>query len=156
MALGGVAAAALILALPRLASSERALRFRLGRWLSPRTTSRRAASEAWALVSACWLVRAVALFLLLGTLGVGFSFSLALLFLCAGAAAAALPIGLAGAATQVGASGTALIASGVGGSQALAVAVSVGALGILSGGAILLFAVAWRTGLSLAPTRAGA
>ena len=156
VALAGVAAAALILALPRLASSERALRFRLGRWLSPRTTSRRAASEAWALVSACWLVRAVALFLLLGTLGVGFSFPLALLFLCAGAAAAALPIGPAGAATQVGASGTALIASGVGGSQALAVAVSVGALGILSGGAILLFAVAWRTGLSLAPTRAGA
>jgi hypothetical protein len=48
---------------------------------------RRAASQAWALVSACWLVRAVALFLLLGTLGVGFSFPLALLFLCSGAAA---------------------------------------------------------------------
>ena len=62
-------AAALIVALPRLAASRRAVRFRLGRWLSPRTTSLRRASEAWALVSACWLVRAVALFLLLGTLG---------------------------------------------------------------------------------------
>ena len=72
----------------------------------------RPASEAWALVSACWLVRAVALFMLLGTLGVGFSFPLALLFLCAGAAAAALPIGPAGAATQAGASGAALIGSG--------------------------------------------
>jgi uncharacterized membrane protein YbhN (UPF0104 family) len=152
--IAGLAAAALILALPRLAASERALRFRLGRWLGPRTTSRRGASQAWALVSAAWLVRAVALFLLLGTLGVGFSFPLALLFLCAGAAAAALPIGPAGAATQVGASGAALIASGVGASQALAVAVSVGALGILSGGAILLFAVAWRAGLSLVPGRA--
>jgi len=152
----GVASAALILALPRLAASQRALRFRLGRWLGPRTTSRRAASQAWALVSACWLVRAVALFLLLGTLGVGFSFPLALLFLCAGAAAAALPVGPAGAATQVGASGAALIASGVGASQALLVAVSVGALGVLSGGAVLLFAVAWRTGLSLVPTRAPA
>jgi len=152
----GVAAAALILALPRLAASQRALRFRLGRWLGPRTTSRRAASQAWALVSACWLVRAVALFLLLGTLGVGFSFPLALLFLCAGAAAAALPVGPAGAATQVGASGAALIASGVGASQALLVAVSVGALGVLSGGATLLFAVAWRTGLSLVPARAPA
>ena len=152
----GVASAALILALPRLAASQRALRFRLGRWLGPRTTSRRAASQAWAFVSACWLVRAVALFLLLGTLGVGFSFPLALLFLCAGAAAAALPVGPAGAATQVGASGAALIASGVGASQALLVAVSVGALGVLSGGAILLFAVAWRTGLSLVPTRAPA
>jgi uncharacterized membrane protein YbhN (UPF0104 family) len=139
VAAAGVAAAALVLALPRLASSRRALRFRLGRWLSPRTTSRRAASQAWALVSACWLVRAVALFLLLGTLGVGFSFPLALLFLCAGAAAAALPIGPAGAAAQVGVGGAALVASGVGGSKALAVAVSVGALGIFSGGATALF-----------------
>ena len=128
-----------------------ALRFRLGRWLSPRTTSRRPASQAWALVSACWLVRALAVFVLLGTLGIGFSFSLALLFLCAGAAAAALPVGLAGAATQVGVGGAALIASGVGASQALSVAVSVAALGVLSGGAILLFAVVWRTGVSLTP-----
>jgi uncharacterized membrane protein YbhN (UPF0104 family) len=154
VAAAGVAAAAVILALPRLAASRQALRFRLGRWLSPRTTSRRAASEAWALVSACWLLRAVALFLLLGTLGVGFSFPLALLFLCAGAAAAALPIGPAGAATQVGASGAALIASGVGGSQALAVAVSVGALGIFTGAAIFLAAIAWRIGLSLGHARA--
>jgi hypothetical protein len=132
------------------------LRFRLGRWLSPRTTSRRAAAQAWALVSACWLVRAIALFLVLGTLGVGFSFPLALLFLCAGAAAAALPVGPAGAATQVGASGAALIASGVGASQALGVAISVGALGVFSGAAILLLAVAWRTGLALVPTRAPA
>jgi len=154
VAAAGVAAAAVILALPRLAASGRALRFRLGRWLNPRTTSRRAASQAWALVSACWLVRAIALFLLLGTLGVGFSFPLALLFLCAGAAAAALPVGPAGTATQVGASGAALVASGVGGSQALAVAVSVGALGVFSGAAILLFAVAWCTGLSLVPSRA--
>jgi hypothetical protein len=79
-----------------------------------------------------------------------------LLFLCAGAAAAALPVGPAGAATQVGAGGAALIASGVGASQALAVAISVGALGILSGGAILLFAVAWRTGLSRVRARAAA
>jgi hypothetical protein len=105
-------------------------------------------------VSACWLVRAVALFLVLGTLGIGSSFSLALLFLCAGAAAAALPIGPAGAATQVGAGAASLITSGVGASNALGVAVSVGALGVISGTAILLFAVAWRTGLSLVPTRA--
>jgi hypothetical protein len=153
VAAAGVAAAALILALPRLAASRQARRFRIGRWLGPRTTSRRGASEAWALVSGCWLVRATALFLLLGTLGIGFSFPLALLFLCAGAAAAALPIGPAGAATQVGAGAAALIASGVGGSDALAVSVAVGTLGVLSGAAILLAAVVWRTGLSLAPTR---
>src|SRR4029450_12322781 len=80
VAVAGVAAAALILALPRLAASRRALRFRLWRWVGPRTTPRGGASEAWGLVSACWLVRAVALLLLLGTLGVGFSFPLALLF----------------------------------------------------------------------------
>src|SRR6266545_11518 len=107
VAVAGVAAAALILALPRLAASRRALRFPLAR-----------------------------------------------LFLCAGAAAAALPIGPAGAATQIGASAASLIASGVGASNALGVAVSVGALGVISGTAILLFAVAWRTGLSLLPTRA--
>ncbi len=153
VAAGGVAAAAVIIALPRLAASKRVVRFRIGRWLRPRTTSLRGASEAWALVSACWLIRAVALFLLLGTLGLGFSFPLALLFLCAGAAAAALPIGPAGAATQVGAGAASLIASGVGASQALAAAVAVGGLGVLSGAAIVLAAVVWRTGLSLAPTR---
>jgi hypothetical protein len=130
------------------------LRFRLGRWLSPRTTSLQRSSQAWALVSACWLVRALAVFLLLGALGVGYSVPLALLFLCAGAAAAALPIGPAGTATQVGAGTGALLASGVGGAQALNVAVSVGTLGILAGTAILFFAVAWRTGVSLRPARA--
>ncbi len=154
VAAAGVAAAALIVALPRLAAGRRVLRFRLGRWLSLRTTPLRGATEAWALVSACWIVRAVALFLLLGTLGVGFSFPLALLFLCAGAAAAALPIGPAGAATQAGASGAALVASGIGASQALAVALSVGALGVLSGSAIFFLAVAWRSGRSLLATRA--
>jgi hypothetical protein len=156
VAVGGVAAAALILNLPRLASSRRALRYRLGRWLSPRTTSRRRVFEAWALVSACWLLRAVAVFLLLGTLGIGFSFPVALLFLCAGAAAAALPIGPAATATQVGAGATALMTGGVGTSQALAAAVAIGALGVLTGAAIVLGAVAWRAGLSLAPTRATA
>jgi uncharacterized membrane protein YbhN (UPF0104 family) len=153
VALGGVAAAAVIVALPRLAASRHALRFRLGRWVSPRTTSLRRASEAWGLVSACWLVRAVAVFLLLGTLGVGFSFPLALLFLCAGAAAAALPIGPAGAATQAAAGTAALVAAGVGASEALATAVSVGVLGVLSGIAVLAFVVAWRAGMSLVTTR---
>jgi uncharacterized membrane protein YbhN (UPF0104 family) len=153
VALAGVAAAALIVALPRVVGSTRTTRFRLGRWLSTRTTSLPRASQAWALVSACWIVRAVALFVLLGALGVGYSLPLALLFLCAGAAAAALPIGPAGTATQVGAHTAALLASGIGASQALNVAVSVGTLGVLSGTAILLFAIAWKTSLSLAHAR---
>jgi uncharacterized membrane protein YbhN (UPF0104 family) len=154
VAVAGVAAAGLLLVLPRFAGSKRALRFRLGRWVSPRTTSRRRLSEAWALVSACWLLRAVAAFLLLGTLGVGFSFPLALLFLCAGAAAAAVPIGPAGAATQVGAGAAALIASGVGSSQALAVTLAGGALGVFTGAAIFLAAIAWQARPLLATRRA--
>jgi hypothetical protein len=142
-----------IVALPRLAGSKRALRFRVGRWLSPRTTSLYRATQAWAFVFGCWLVRGVSCFILLGTLGLGYSFPLALLFLCAGAAAAALPVGPAGAATQAGAGTAALAASGVGTSQALAASVSVGALGVFSGAAVLLFAVAWRTGRSLLPIR---
>ena len=47
----GAIAAVLILALPRLAVTNRFLRFRLGRWLGPRTTSRGLAAQAWALVS---------------------------------------------------------------------------------------------------------
>jgi uncharacterized membrane protein YbhN (UPF0104 family) len=155
VAAAGIAAAAVIV-LPRLAGSKRALRFRLGRWLSPRTTSLDRATQAWAFVFACWLVRGVACFILLGTLGLGYSFPLALLFLCAGAAAAALPIGPAGAATQAGAGTAALAAAGVGTSQALAASVSVGALGVFCGAAVLLFAVAWRTGRLLLPARPAA
>jgi uncharacterized membrane protein YbhN (UPF0104 family) len=153
VAAAGVAAAAVIVALPRLAETKRSLRFRLGRWVSPRTTSLRRATQAWAFVFACWLVRGVALFILLGTLGLSYSFPLALLFLCAGAAAAALPIGPAGAATQVGAGTAALVAAGVGTSQALAAAISVGALGVFSGAAVLFLAFAWRTGQLLRPAR---
>ncbi len=150
----GIAAAAVIVALPRLAGSKRALRFRLGRWLSPRTTSLHRATQAWALVIGCWVVRGVACFIMLGTLGLGYSFPLALLFLCAGAAA--LPIGPAGAATQAGVGTAALAASGIGTSQALAASVSVGALGVFSGAAVLLFAVAWRTVRLLVPARTAA
>jgi hypothetical protein len=71
VAAAGVASAALISVLPQVAASRRTLRFRLGRWVSTRTTSPRHASQSWALVSACWYVRAVAFFLLLGALGVG-------------------------------------------------------------------------------------
>ena len=151
VAAAGVAAAIVISVLPRVAASRRTLRFRLGRWVGTRTTSPRRASEAWLLVSGCWLVRAVAFFLLLGALGVGYSISLALLYLCAGAAAAALPLGLAGAATQAGAGGAVLAATGVGTSEALHVAVSIGVLGVLTGTAVLVASLVWRSGMSLLP-----
>ena len=147
----GLVAAVLVLAMPAMSASSLVLRFRLGRWLRPRTTSLRDALEALGFVSACWLSRIVGLFLLLGALGVGFSFTLAVLFLCASSAAAALPVGPGGTATQAGAGAAVLIASCIGASEAFAVAFASQVLGLLVGGAILLLATAWRTGLRLAP-----
>jgi hypothetical protein len=126
------------------------LRFRLGRWVKPRTTSLGTASQALALVAGCWLVRTLAVFLLLGGLGIGFSLPRALLFVCAGAAAAALPIGPAGAATQIGAAGASLVAAGVGTEPAFGAAVSMGALGVLSGTFVMVLALAWTSGAALA------
>jgi hypothetical protein len=147
----GLAAGALIVALPRLTASRPAVRFRLGRWVRPRTASLRDAFEAWALVSACWLTRAVGLCLLFGALGLGFSLTLALVFLCATGAAAALPIGPGGTATQAGAGAAALIASGVGVSESVGAAVASQVLGIVVGASIFLFATAWRTSLRFTP-----
>jgi uncharacterized membrane protein YbhN (UPF0104 family) len=141
----GFGAGAVVVGLPRLVASERLHRLRLGRWLRTRTASFREASRAWALVSMCWLTRTVGLLLLLGGLGVGFSLPVALLFLCASSAAAALPVGPGGAATQVGAGAAVLIASGAEASDAVAAAVAVQALGIVAGGSILLFAATVRT-----------
>jgi uncharacterized membrane protein YbhN (UPF0104 family) len=138
----GFAAACLVVALPRLTRSGRVLRFRLGRWLEPRTTSFGTAWRAWLLVSACWLVRATGLFVLLGALGIGFSLTLALVFVCAGAAASAVPVGPAGAAAHVGAGAAVLVASGMAASQAISVATAAAALGISCAAATVLFALA--------------
>jgi hypothetical protein len=142
---GGIAAAAIVAALPRVAASRRLMRYRLVRWLAPRATPFRGAVQAWALVSASWLVRATALTLLLAALGLGFSFPLAMMFLCAAAAAAALPVALGGAATQIGAGATLLVVSGIGTSEALGFALAAQTLLILSGTAVLFLAVTWKT-----------
>jgi uncharacterized membrane protein YbhN (UPF0104 family) len=149
VAAGGIGAAAVVILLPRLAASARLVRLRLVRWLVPRAAPLREALEAWALVFASWLVRVAALVLLLVTLGLGFSIPLALMFVCAGAASAAIPFGLAGAATQVGAGTTLLVVAGVEVSHALGFALAAQALMILSGAAVFLFAVAWRTGVGV-------
>jgi hypothetical protein len=143
----GILAAALIVVLPRLAAKT-LVRYRAGRWLSPRTVSPRNASVIAALLFACWLARAAAAMVLLGALGVGFSFPLAVLFLCAGKAAGALPGG------QAGAGGAVLIASGVGGARAIDVAVSGQALATLCGVAMLLFVGLWLIGARLLAGRA--
>jgi hypothetical protein len=76
---------------------------------------------------------------LFGTLGAGFSITLAMVFLCASAVMGALPI-----ATQAGAGAAGLVASGAGASQAIEVAVAGQTLGALAGLAILVFCLVRR------------
>jgi lysylphosphatidylglycerol synthase-like protein len=157
LGIGGVGAAAVVLLFPRLSAHARLARFRLVGWLAPRLTPWREATRAWGLVLASWVIRAIAVFLLLGTFGIGFSFPLAIMFICAGAASAAFPIGPAGAATQVTAGTLLLVVSGVEAPRALTFALAAQALLVFSGAAIFLAAVAWRSSLhawSFRPGRA--
>ncbi len=151
VALAGVAAAAVVLFLPTMARADRVSRFRLARWLREHSTCPREASKAWALVSLSWVVRGAALFVLLDAVALDASIPLALAFLCASAAAAALPIAPAGAATQAGAGAAMLVASGVGASQAVAFAVAAQGLAIMMGAVILLAAGLWQASLRLRP-----
>jgi uncharacterized membrane protein YbhN (UPF0104 family) len=145
VAFAGLGAAAVVLALPRLAAT-RLVRFRGIRWVSERAACSREAWKATLLILASWLVRAAGLMLLLGALGVGLSFSLAVAFLTATAASGALPVAPAGAATQAGAGAAILAASGLPTTEAIAFAVSAQVLAILAGAAVILFALAWNGG----------
>src|SRR6185312_10820661 len=98
VAAAGVAAALLVLFLPRIAGLSFISRWKVGRWVQEHTACRRSASQA--------------------------SFLLALAFLCASAASAALPIAPAGAATQAGAGAAILIIGGVPKAEAFAFAVA--------------------------------
>jgi hypothetical protein len=145
--LGGIGAAAIIVLLPRVSAATRLARFRVASWIAPRATPLREAAGACGLVLTSWLVRASAIFLLLATFGIGLSVPLAVMFICAGAASAAIPIGPAGAATQVAAGTTLLVVSGVDAPRAMGFALAAQALLIFSGGTIFLAAVAWRVSL---------
>lgn len=150
----GVAAAAVVLLLPRVSRSTRLDRFRLARWLGRNSSPGRESTRAWAIVSCSWLVRALALYLLLGTLGIGHSFPLALLFLSASAGASVLPLGPAGAATQAGAGAAVLAIAGVPVSEAVAFGLAAQALLVLAGGATVVIAGVWEARLRLAAARA--
>jgi hypothetical protein len=150
VALAGLGAAVFMTSLPRVTASGRLVRYRFVRWLSQRVTAPRDAWAACALVLASWFVRGLALLALLGALGIGVSFPVALAFLCAAAASGALPIAPAGAATQAGAGAAILIASGVATTQAIAFAVAAQALLIIAGAAVLIFAALWTGGSRLA------
>ncbi len=143
VAAAGVAAAALVLCLPRIARLNFVSRWKVGRWLQEHTACPRSASQAWFLISVSWALRALAVFVLLNALAIGGSFSLALTFLCASAASAALPIAPAGAATQAGAVAAILIVGGIPKGQALAFAVATQGLIILVGAVLVAAAGVW-------------
>jgi uncharacterized membrane protein YbhN (UPF0104 family) len=143
VAAAGVAAAVLVGFLPRIARLEFVRRFKVGRWLQEHTACPRSASQALILISVSWALRGLAVFVLLNALSVGGSFPLALAFLCASAASAALPIAPAGAATQAGAGAAILIIAGIPKGEALAFAVAAQGLVILVGAVLVAAAGIW-------------
>ena len=148
IAVAGIAAAVVICYLPKIAGMKRLQRFRFARWVAEHTHCTREAWAAWLLVSFSWSLRGTAIFLLLHALAMGgASFPLALAFLVATAASAALPIAPAGAATQAGAGAAILIASGAPTTEAIAFSVAVQAMVIVTGAAVVLLISAWHVAL---------
>ncbi len=144
VALAGVVAAAIVASLPTFAGRPFFQRFRIGRWLASHTHCNRRAAAALVFISISWALRATAVFLLLDALSMRSSFPLALAFLCASAASAALPIAPAGAATQAGAGSAILIASGVHAGDAIAFSVAAQVLVIGTGAIVMLVLAGWQ------------
>ncbi|MGH3049215.1 MAG: lysylphosphatidylglycerol synthase domain-containing protein [Gaiellaceae bacterium] len=154
VAVAGVAAAAVVLLLPRIARLRRLAHFRLSGWVHEHGTSPGEASSAWTLVAVSWLLRGAALVVLLQALSLASATGavpLALAFLCASAASAALPIAPAGAATQAGAGAAILIAAGIHTPQAIAFALAAQAVIILAGTAVFATAELLHTARRLRP-----
>jgi hypothetical protein len=140
----GILAAAVVASLPGIAERRFVMRFRLGRWLASHTYCNRRAAAALGFISVAWALRATAVFLLLDALSMKGSFTLALAFLCASAASAALPIAPAGAATQAGAGSAILIASGVHAGNAIAFSVAAQLLVVGTGAVVMLALAGWH------------
>jgi uncharacterized membrane protein YbhN (UPF0104 family) len=133
----GVGAGMLAAALPSIRSSERLVRYRLGHWLALHApTSPKDAVWSWLLVAGSWLTRAGGLYLLLDALGLESSFAVATAYVVAGAGAAALPMGPAGAATQAGVGAAVLAGAGINTRDAVALAVAAQALTVGAGGVL--------------------
>jgi uncharacterized membrane protein YbhN (UPF0104 family) len=149
VAVAGVLAATVVALMPKFAGWRRVMRFRIGRWLSNHTQCRKETAAALLLISVSWALRGTAVFLLLNALSMPGSFPLALGFLCASAASAAVPIGPAGAAMQTGAGATLLLLSGVPKADAIAFSIAAQALVVVSGAAVILLVAAWHLALRL-------
>jgi hypothetical protein len=149
ISVAGVLAAALVGFLPRIVRHRRLVRFRLVRWLSEHTATPQDAAKAWMLVAVSWVLRALAVFVLLDALAIGATIPLALGFLCASAAAAALPIAPAGGVAQAGAGAALLVAAGIHTSEAAAFAVAAQGMVVLAGAGVLVL----TTSMHVARTR---
>jgi uncharacterized membrane protein YbhN (UPF0104 family) len=147
----GVLAAVVVSMVPKFAGMRRVMKYRIGRWLSEHTQCRKESLAALLLISVSWALRGTAVFLLLNALALRGSFPLALGFLCASAASAAVPIGPAGAAMQAGAGATLLALSGVPKAEAVAFAVAAQALVVVTGAAVILLVAAWQLVLRFRP-----
>src|SRR5215469_15547104 len=153
VAAAGIAAAVVVAFLPRIARLPFVARRRVGRWVAEHTHCTKEAWAAWLLVSVSWSLRSVAVFLLLNALSMPGSYVLALAFLVASAASAALPIAPAGAATQAGAGVAILALGGVGTADAVAFSVAAQALVIVTGAAVMLLIASWQLALRLKSSR---
>ena len=151
VAAAGVAAAAVVLSLRKLAGLQLVARFRIARFVGDHATGRREAVHAWLAVATSWALRALAVFVLLAALGLGTDFALALAFVCASSASAVLPVAPAGAAVQAGAGAAILIASGMRTDDAVAFGVAAQALVIAAGAVFVLGLGAWHLQGRLAP-----
>jgi hypothetical protein len=141
VAAAGAGAALSVVLVPRLRHSGRAARLglahRLDRYLPG---SGHDALWAWLLVTASCACRAGGLVVLLEAVGVGRPVPLALGYLTLSAAAGALPIGPAGAATQAGIGAVMLSGAGMSVREAVAFAVAAQLLNALGGAAIAAWA----------------
>jgi uncharacterized membrane protein YbhN (UPF0104 family) len=151
VAIGGVLAATVVAMVPKFSGMRRVMKYRIGRWLSEHSQCRKESVAALALISVSWALRGTAVFLLLNALSVHGSFILALGFVCASAASAALPIGPAGAAMQAGAGATLLALNGVPKAEAIAFSVAAQALVVVTGAAVILLIAAWQIVLRVRP-----
>jgi uncharacterized membrane protein YbhN (UPF0104 family) len=156
VAVAGILAAFVVAMVPKFAGMRRVMRWRVGRWLSEHTQCRKESLAALFLIFVSWALRGTAVFLLLNALALKGSFPLALGFLCASAASAAVPIGPAGAAMQAGAGATLLALSGVPKAEALAFSVAAQALIVVTGAAVILLVATWQVAIRLRPRLAAA
>lgn len=144
VAAAGLGSAAVIVLLPRLAHLHFLRRYRVARFVGEHAPPAREALRASVGVTASWVLRTVAVFVLLAAVGLGADFALAISFVCASSASAVLPVAPAGAAMQAGAGAAVLATAGVHTAQAVAFAIAAQGLSIVPGAMCVLALGAWH------------